>query len=268
VSDAGLFGPRSVTWRINGETAMMLGGGRALILQVAHPLIGAGVDRYSRYKADRWRRLTHTLDTMGQILFGDTETALEAARRMRLAHERIQGMVAEGRAAGQAYQASDPSLILWVWATLVDTSIAVYDRYVASLSTDEIETYYEEQKRFAHVCGVPESVCPATYAAFGRYWSEITSRTLEATPAAREIVRLVLNPLDLPRVAAPLLQLVSVSTAGLLPVRLRDELDIGWGPRHERVLRATAATCRAARPIVPDRLGRVRSARRAAERIG
>jgi uncharacterized protein (DUF2236 family) len=267
VGDAGWFGPGSATWRINGEAALILGGGRALILQVAHPLVGAGVEHYSRFHTDRWGRLTHTLDTMSQIIFGDSATALRGAERMRRAHHRIQGIVSDGRAAGRPYDATDPTLVLWVWATLVDTSLTVYERYVGRLTLDERVRYYEEQKRFAHACGVPLDRCPDTYADFRDYFAETASHTLEATPAAREVARMALNPFDLPRLlAAPVLELMSLSTVGLLPPRLREDLNLRWTPSHDRMLRLTALACRNTLPLLPGRLRRGRSARNAARR--
>lgn len=264
--DAGWFGPGSATWAINSEAALMLGGGCALILQVAHPLVGAGVEHYSRFKTDRWGRLTHTLDTMGQIIFGDTPTAERGAARMRRAHARIQGIVSDGQAAGSPYDATDPALVLWVWATLVHTSIATYERYVHRLTTSEIERYYAEQQLFAYACGVPLDGCPPTYADFTTYFERTVKRTLEPTAAARHVAAIALNPLDLPRTAAPLLELVRLPTVGLLPPRLRDDLALHWSPSRELALTFAALACRCIVPLLPRRLRYVRSARAAAGR--
>lgn len=267
MNDAGLFGPGSATWRVNGEAAMIVGGGRALVMQVAHPQVGAGVERWSRYKADRWRRLTHTLDTMAAILFADEATALAAAARTRAAHRRIEGRVVEGPSAGTPYQARDPALILWVWATLVDTSLLVYDGWVEPLSAAEQERYYQEQKRFAEACGVPADACPATLADFRRYVERTVAETLEATPAAHTVCEIVLDPLQLPQAAAPLNELLRLPTAGLLPPALRERLGIDWSPGRERALRGCAAASRRLLPLLPDRARRVRSARAASERV-
>jgi uncharacterized protein (DUF2236 family) len=266
-SDAGWFGPGSATWRINSEAALILGGGRALILQVAHPLVGAGVEHYSRFRTDRWGRLTHTLDTMGQIIFGDEQTARRGAERMRRAHARIQGIVSAGNAAGHPYDATDPTLILWVWATLVDTSLATYQRYVHPLPSDEIERYYDEQKRFAYACGVPPGDCPDTYSDFAAYFERTIEHTLEATAAAHHVADIALNPLSLPRLAAPLLELMSAPTVGLLPPRLREDLGLRWSPGRDRMLRLTAHACRRSLPLLPHRLRHVRSARQATRRV-
>jgi uncharacterized protein (DUF2236 family) len=263
-SHAGWFGPGSATWRINSEAALMLGGGRALILQVAHPLVGAGVEHYSRFRTDRWGRLTHTLDTIGQIIFGDEPSAQRGAERMRRAHARIQGTVSAGNAAGRPYDATDPALVLWVWATLVDTSIVTYERYVRRLPRDEVARYYEEQKRFAHACGVPLGGCPATYADFRAYFEEIVGGVLEPTAAARHVADVVLNPLGLPRLAGPVLALMGAPTVGPLPPRLRDDLGLRWSPGRDRALALVACACRHALPLVPHRIRHVRSAREAA----
>jgi len=265
-SDAGWFGPGSATWRINSEAALMLGGGRALILQVAHPLVGAGVEHYSRFRTDRWGRLTHTLDTMGQIIFGDEATAQHGAERMRRAHARIQGVVSEGNAAGHPYDATDPSLVLWVWATLVDTSIVTYERFVRRLPPEQIARYYEEQKRFAHACGVPPGGCPESYADFTAYFAQTIEHTLEATAAAHHVADIALNPFDLPRFAAPALALISAPTVGLLPARLRDDLGLRWTRARDQALGLTALACRFGLPLAPHRLRHVRSARDAAQR--
>jgi uncharacterized protein (DUF2236 family) len=265
--DAGWFGPGSATWAINSEAALMLGGGCALILQVAHPLVGAGVEHYSRFHADRWGRLTHTLDTMGRLIFGDTATAERGAERMRRAHARIQGTVTAGQAAGRPYDATDPALVLWVWATLVHTSIATYERYVHRLPASEIARYYAEQKRLAYACGVPEGGCPETYADFTAYFEETVERTLEPTVAARHVAAIALNPLDLPRSAAPVLELVRLPTVGLLPRRLREGLGLRWSLGRQLTLTATAFACRCTIRPLPRRLRHVRSARAAAHRI-
>ena len=265
--DAGWFGPGSATWAINSEAALMLGGGCALILQVAHPLVGAGVEHYSRFKTDRWGRLTHTLDTMGQIIFGDTATAEHGAARMRRAHARIQGVVSHGQAAGSPYDATDPALVLWVWATLVHTSIATYERYVHRLTASEIERYYAEQQRFAYACGVPLDGCPPTYADFTAYFEGTAERTLEATVAARHVAAIALNPLDLPSPATSLLALVRLPTLGLLPDRLRDSLGLQWSPSRAHASALMAFACRRTVPLLPRRLRHVRSARAAARRL-
>ena len=114
----GLYGPDDVTWRVNRETVLLAGGGRALLLQVAHPLVAAGVAEHSNYREEPWGRLYRTLDVTTRIVFGDAETSRQAARGLRATHRRVRGVAEDGT----PYDARDPELLLWVWATLVETS--------------------------------------------------------------------------------------------------------------------------------------------------
>src|SRR3712207_4179221 len=117
-ADRGLFGPGTVTWRVNREAVLLAGGGRALLLQVAHPSVAAGVVQHSDYDTDPYGRLYRTLDLVTRITFGSTSTAEKAAARLRGAHDEVKGE----RPDGERYFAHDPNLLLWVWATLVERS--------------------------------------------------------------------------------------------------------------------------------------------------
>src|SRR5881392_748435 len=150
--DAGLFGPGSMTWMVNKEGVLLFGGGTALILQVAHPLVAAGVSQHSDYREDPWGRLYRTLDVVTKITFGSTRTSDQAADHLREVHKRVRGVAMEdgGRhPAGTRYFALDPELLMWVHATLVHTSLVVYQRYVRGLTIAEQQRYYEEQKLLA-----------------------------------------------------------------------------------------------------------------------
>lgn len=267
-SDAGWFGPGSATWRVNGEAALMLGAGRALILQASHPMVGAGIARYSRYHVDRWGRLAHTRAAIGEILFGDAQTAQRAAARIRRAHRRIQGVVDAGSAAGSAYRATDSGLVLWVWATCVDSWLVTYQRYVGHLRQEEIERFYAEQKRFAYACGVDDGACPASFADFTAYVQRTIAETLEPTAAARDVIAMALNPLGLPKAAAALIGVpLRLPTIGMLPAGLRERLGLRWTRTNDHAFRGTAWACRLIVPWLPRRLRFGRSARRAAQRL-
>src|SRR5438309_9228891 len=119
MSDEGLFGPGSVTWRVNREGVLLMGGGCALILQVAHPLVAAGVAEHSNYREEPWARLYRTLDMTTKITFGSTDLAEDTARKLRHVHGLIRGETTEpaGRfPAGTPYDARTPALTMWVHA--------------------------------------------------------------------------------------------------------------------------------------------------------
>src|SRR5205085_2778584 len=156
-------------WRVNREGVLLLGGGRALLLQVAHPLVAAGVAQHSNYREDPWGRLYRTLDTVTTIVFGTRDEAREAAERLNRVHSRVTGEAEDGT----PYEANDPELLMWVHATLVDTSLLVYTNYVGELTRGERERYYEEQKRLGEMFGIPLEQQPDDYAAFNRYVDEV-----------------------------------------------------------------------------------------------
>lgn len=264
----GLFGPDSITWRINRENVLVLGGGAALILQVAHPLVAAGVAQHSNYRKDPWGRLFRTLDRTTSIVFGDDDDAEQASSAVWNLHGKVEGT----SDAGVSYQARDPKLLLWVHASLVDTSLLVYDRYVARLSIADRERYYEEQKTMAEAFGCPRSEQPETYAEFNDYFATMLEDELEVTDVTRDVLDSINNP-ELPYasvtrpLAWPLFEPIKMLTAALLPDRLRRELGIPERPLEGPMLAAQARLLRAALPLVPGLVREFPRAREASRRV-
>jgi uncharacterized protein (DUF2236 family) len=257
----GMYGPDTVTWRVGREAVLLLGGGRALLLQVAHPLVAAGVEQHSSYGADPWGRLYRTIDVTTRIAFGDRRTSGEAAAALRRVHGRVVGTAADGT----PYAANRPDLLLWVWATLLDTSLLVYRRYVGSLARAEVERYYEEQTRFALACGVSVGAWPADYEAFREYFETTVEDDLHPTEDSRRIAAAVLGsgvPLPLRPVSAAL----NLATVGLLPPRLRERFGYHWGPGRQALLDASSFTLRQAIRLLPSPLRELPAARAAGRR--
>src|SRR5438093_13059951 len=251
-----MFGPGSLTWRVNGEAVLLLGGGRALILQVAHPKVAAGVAAFSDYRQDPWRRLYRTLDTTLTIAFGEPAASRAASERLRRVHERVAG--ADDR--GEPYRALDPELLLWVHATLIDTSLTTYERYVATLTHREREAYYEEMKARGEAYSIPRDAMPGDHAAFRRYYGEMLAEGLRVTETTRDVVDAVLRP-DVPRVAWPAAELVRLVTVGMLPASLREGLGLEWGTGRERLLAGSGTAIRRLLPVLPALLHRFPQAR-------
>src|SRR5438094_868133 len=118
------FHKDSMTWKVNMEPIVGLGGGRALLLQVLHPLVAAGVEQHSNFAQDPFRRGFQTADMMLKLAFGDESVSARQVELLRRMHEKVQGTSDEGI----PYRAMDPQLLLWVWATLVDVSVLMYER--------------------------------------------------------------------------------------------------------------------------------------------
>ncbi|TFG94827.1 MAG: DUF2236 domain-containing protein [Myxococcales bacterium] len=171
--EQGLFRANSWLRKLASESVLLLGGGRALLLEIAHPLVAAGVAEHSQFREDPFGRLQRTLDAMSTIAFRNRAAALEAARGVERAHARVCGRLADGAGrfpAGTAYSGRDPELMLWVWAALVDTALVVTDRFVGPLAPEARESYYADQRLVARVLGIPAELLPADCADFAAYF--------------------------------------------------------------------------------------------------
>jgi uncharacterized protein (DUF2236 family) len=178
------LGADSVTWRVSTEPAFLLPSGpRALLLQVAHPAVAAGVADHSDYERRPWTRLVGTIDVMNKLAFGTPEGSARQARRLRKRHAEIAGT----RPDGEAYRALDPDNLLWVWATLVDTLVVSYERYVRPFGDDERAQLYREWKAIGRACGVPLVRIPETWADFTAYVAAVVEDELGPTATAQAV---------------------------------------------------------------------------------
>ena len=162
----GYFAPESVIRRVGDSPLVpLLGGGPAVLLQVAHPLVAVGVVHHSDYRNDLWRRLLRTLQALYLIVYGNKQEAERAGEAVRAVHAHG-GEERAARAVPRrdTLRSLRPGLMLWVHATLVETSLAVYGRFVGRLAPDEEEAYYREMALVARVFGLPSSALPATLA--------------------------------------------------------------------------------------------------------
>ena len=205
-----------------------------------------------------------------KIMFGPTQLAEDTARRLRHVHGLIRGVTTEpgGRfPTGTPYDSRTPELRMWVHATLVHVSLAVYMRYVGPLTIGEQQRYYEEQKLLAEKFGVPREHQPETFAEFNEYFDAMLAGDETAvTDALRDVVDATLNP-PLPRVARPLVEGLNLATLGLLPAALRAELDLPWGPNRQRLLDASRVVLSRALPLLPRLLREFPPARSADRRV-
>jgi uncharacterized protein (DUF2236 family) len=244
----GYFAPESVIRRVgNTPVTPFLGGGTAVLLQVAHPLVAAGVADHSAYDQDVWRRLVRTLRALYMITFGSKAEAERAAQSVRAAHARVNGTLEAQLGvfpAGTTYSADDPELMLWVHATLVHASLCAFQRFEHKLSRADQASYYREMALVARLFGTPADVIPPTLADLRDYFSaQIRSDTITVTEPAREIARVILRaPLPGPmRIVVPAHRL---ATAAHLPPRLRREYELDVTPLHEPLLTAAGLAVR------------------------
>ncbi len=192
VSDpnAGLFGPGSITWRVNRESAVFLGAGRAALLQLAHPWVMAALADHSSVLHQPIARFHNTFRIVFTMVFGSLGQATAAARFLHELHTRIRGDLREpaGRwPRGTRYQANEIGALRWVYATLVESAVMGYECAVGPLTGTECEQYYAESRAFAALFGIPASALPADWAAFAEYNRQMhASNELAVTGAARD----------------------------------------------------------------------------------
>ncbi len=267
----GYFGPRSMAWRIGRERVLVAGGGRAVLMQLAHPLVAAGVGDHSAYARDPWVRTFATLDLMQRITFGTRSEARAAARRINRLHTHVTGSLSESAGAypaGTPYRARQPDLLLWVYATLIDTGLYLHPLLVGPLTDDEREAYYHESKRTIVLLGLPGKMLPERLTDLQAYVDGMLSgRELALTAEAREVARVILH-MPVPFVLRPALALGGEATAGWLPERLRALYGLTWDERRQKLLEAAEAGVRALLPAVPPVLRYNVWAQRAYRRVG
>ena len=251
--DPGLFGPGSAAWRIGRERLLLAGGPAALLLQVAHPLVGAGVAEHSDFRSDPLRRLRGTLDATMTVSFGDHEQVQHAVAAVAHRHRTVVGRLAnDTRAipAGTSYRANDPDLALWVFATLIWTAVRVHETFLGPLPPDERDAYYADMHEFGRLFGVDEADMPAGFAGLDSYLHRMTAEVLDVGPVARRLAGQILAPQP-PLVPAPLRPLPAVLAAGLLPPAVRDAFGLPWRRREQLLFRSMALTTRALVPALP-----------------
>jgi uncharacterized protein (DUF2236 family) len=189
-SDDGFFGPGSVTWRTSSDLSAPVAGLRALMLQALHPLAMAGVDQHSNWREDPVGRLAATSAYLATVSFGEKTAAERAAARVRRIHEHVRGT---DTFTGRPYSATDPALLLWVHAALVDSYLAARQLFGTELPPAEADDYVGEMVVAAELVGVPRDQIPATAAELDAYIESVRPE-LACTPAARDSMAYLLDP--------------------------------------------------------------------------
>jgi uncharacterized protein (DUF2236 family) len=264
---AGLYGPESEAWALNREAMLLLGAGpRALLLQLAHPQVAAGVADHSDFRTDPWARLRGTLRSYLAIVYGTGTAARAEIRRLNALHRTI---------TGPSYRARDPELSMWVHATLVDSTIVAADAWLEPISRDRRRAYYEETLPIGRAFGIPADVLPSNLDAFEAYLDRMLAPDgpIQVGPVARDLAHVVLHP-PLGPVLPALAWLPPVAYAwtlwpavGLLPRQVRDAYGLRWGPVEQAVSAWLVAGWRAWRPMLPAGLRQMPQALAADRRV-
>lgn len=278
----GLYGPGSAGWRLNREAGLLLGAGpRALLLQVAHPLVAEGVDQHSGFREDPWSRLAGTLRSYQRIVYGTAPVARAEIVRLNRLHDRVTGPVRDAGAAarhGATYRALDPDLALWVHATLVDSTLVAVDAWQERLDHATRAAFYAETVPVGRLFGVPDRLLPQDIDAFDAYMAAMLAPggPVHPTATARDLARVILSPPIagvvqgrietllgpaapgvrrlLARVPQPAVDALMLPAIGLLPAATRAEYGLAWGPVERAIDAWLVAGWRFWRPRLPTTL--------------
>lgn len=289
---AGLFGPGSLTWRLDREAFLLLGAGpRALLLQIAHPAVAAGVADHSTFRTDPWARLAGTLSSYLRIVYGTTTEARAEIRRLNLMHRTVRGT----REDGGAYDAADPALRLWVHAALIDSTLAAADAWLGPLGTSARARLYDESIPVGRAFGIPATLLPADVATFDAYVAAMLGPggPVRPGPLARDLAVAVLHPPPGPAIrtlvaaasgvlTAPAVRAVSAAgnrlpaaavawllwpAIGLLPAGIRAEYGLRWGPLERAVAGWLVASWRGWNAVLPAWFRQMPQAKAADRRV-
>jgi len=249
-----------MTWRLHAEMALLAGWGRAILLQLAHPLIAEGVAAHSGFLTEGWgrlRRLSRTLSAMLTLTFGTEDEATAVVRAINGIHDRVHGELPAARGAFPAhtrYTAHDPALLAWVHASLIDSQLLTYERFVAPLSIAERDRYCEETSEIEGLVGIPRGQAPRSARELSAYMDAMLSGDqLCVTDLARTLGLVIVHPPAFV-IGWPIAALARLPTVGFLPATIRAGYGFPWSERRARALDILTEISRRLLPLIPPPL--------------
>lgn len=254
-----VVGPQSVTWRFSSDVRLLLAPLYALLLQVAHPTVAAGVWDHSDFETRPWDRLMRTFDFLLVLQYGGADAVAEG-RRLREMHTTITGVRADGR----RYCALERGAYSWVHATLIETYVRAHQHFGRPMKREQLERFYREFVGLGRLVGVREGDLPSSWDGFRVYFDHMVAHELgpnetvdhllaavrkPASPGLRFVPEFLWTALRLPPA-----RLVYLGGLGLMPSNLRERLHVNWSRREELEFRLISMSSRALDPILPAAL--------------
>lgn len=247
----GLFGPGSMVWRLLREFCVPMFGMRGVLLQIAHPAIASAGALNSNFRKAFLPRAQRTFFTMYTYFFGDLDTALAHARRIHRIHQNVRGVIpaeASASRAGAGYRAPDPALLMWVLATIIESTFFAYDEFLGPLSQPEKIQFYEEMKLIGLLSGIPEAAMPPDLPSFERYFDDMLHNQLEIGGIAKELGSFLFKE------GWSIFQLDEIWAAGILPPMLREAFALPWSRTYRWSHAAMRHSLRLMLAMMPDAL--------------
>jgi uncharacterized protein (DUF2236 family) len=261
----------SVIWRYGGDWRLGLVLARALLLQVCHPTIGAGVAEHSSFREDPWGRLRQSLWPVLETIYA--QDGAQVGARLRESHRRIRG-TDEG---GRRYSAWEPEAYWFVLASGMDSIVVMAERYFSRpLTLEERVRLLAEQREVGMRMGLRERDMPATLGEFQDWYEGILRDRLQDHAMAHAVLEDIASsppppwlPLPGPlrhSFSYPVGRVMTLVTVGTLPTIVRERLGLRWGAREELQLRAIGAAVTTAFSAMPAQLRYMPVARAGFER--
>ncbi|PYY34804.1 DUF2236 domain-containing protein [Curtobacterium sp. MCBD17_030] len=229
--------------RFLADSTPVVAGGRAILLQIADPVVAAGVRRHSDFARRPQQRLAHTLMYVYAVVVGTPDDAAVASSFVAHAHRPVTG-------------ADDPDRQLWVAATLVDSAIRTHRLLGTPVDGARAEDVLRAYAPIATALRVPAERWPDSMPAFEQYWAASLAQ-LRVTDDARGVVRDLLHPRHAPAWVRAAMPVVRIVTVGMLPAAVRSQYGFAWGPREARRFRRTVTGLRLFRAVLPGALLRL-----------
>jgi uncharacterized protein (DUF2236 family) len=244
----GFFGPGSITWQVNRESAVFLGAGRAALLQLAHPWVAAALAQHSNLMNDAIDRFHSTFRVIYTMLFGSRAQASEASKQLYQRHTAIRGELP----AGPHYEANEVAALRWVYATLVESAVKAYEFVLPPLLPVERDQYYAESKRMAALFGIPAHALPNTWSEFLEYVAAmVDSPQLSVDATALALSRSVLSGAGT-WIRPP--RWYHALTASWMPPRLRAAFALNFNAPEQQAVRSASQRLPHIYPGIPGRL--------------
>jgi uncharacterized protein (DUF2236 family) len=254
-----LVGPDSVSWRFGSDARLYLVMLYPLLLQVAHPTVGAGVRDFSDFEHRPWDRLLRSLDWVSLLIYGGAD-AVAAGRRLRALHKGFRGV----REDGKPYYALEPDAYAWVHATLLEAYVAGHAHFGRPMTRAETERFYAEYRGLGRLAGVRVDDLPDDWTGFRAYFETMVAERLDRNEAVDRVLRSAASPAPHPpfpiadlawrAISPPAQRALWIGGIGLTPPVLRKRLGVRWRQRDERTFQALGAFSRRLTPVMPKQL--------------
>jgi uncharacterized protein (DUF2236 family) len=186
-SDAGLFGPSSVTWRLADEPIMWVAGLRAMYMQALHPRTMRATWQNTAFarSGEAWGRFGRTLEFVRVRTYGTLAEVGRAGRRVRKIHASLTGVDADG----SEIRLDEPELLLWVHCGEISSYTNIASRCGMRLAPGELDQFVDEQRRSAAVIGLDPDTVPRSIAELDAYYEWMRPRIYACSEAKRALAR-------------------------------------------------------------------------------